>query len=86
MSGPVQTNIIFVPVPSAGVDFGRREYPNPHRHHRARRETWPRKAGDIPPVRKPDVELIERMKRAAREALEQARPQIQAALALARAA
>jgi hypothetical protein len=79
MSLRPQTNVIVI-----GVDYGRREYPAPHRHHRAQRQDWrPQRA--IPQRAIPDPGLIERLRRVGREALERAKPEIEAALAQAKA-
>jgi hypothetical protein len=78
-AGPQTTNIIFIPVLTAGVDFGKREYPKPARHHRAERELW-RPAERIPRPSPIDPALIDKMRRIAREAIERNRSQIEALL------
>jgi hypothetical protein len=68
-----------VAVFAIGVDYGRPEKPKPSRHHKPQRELW-RPAKTVP-RREVDRDLVERMRRAARDAVEAAKPTIEAMLA-----
>jgi hypothetical protein len=68
-AGPQNTTqIVFVPVPMAGVDFGRRQYPNNlPRGRQTKREPWSRQPiPSQPPIAR---ELIERMKEQAKRTI-----------------
>jgi hypothetical protein len=81
-AGPVQTQIILVPVPEAGSPgWARPEKPVDRRHHRAQRELW-KPATEIPDRQRQRRELLER----GREFLEQRREQRGALLERGRAA
>jgi hypothetical protein len=79
MSGPVQTQIILVPM--AGVDWNKSARPKPYRRHKI--ERW----GERKTIPVPDHAAIRRkaqeLREAAKRAVDAARPQIQAMLARA---
>jgi hypothetical protein len=81
--GPVQTQVIFIPVPTptpcAGVDYGRPDHPKPNRRHKAQRELW-RPQRNIPQRPVIDRDLIERMREQARRTIANAKPTIEALL------
>jgi hypothetical protein len=58
-AGPVQTNIVFVPV--AGVDWNRFSKPSPPRHHKSSREAWDKKRQAIPADRASNREMVRRL-------------------------
>jgi hypothetical protein len=65
--------------------WGRVERPKPYRHHRLDRERWPRQ--DIPHRDQGAVRrIVEEMRELGRKTVESAKPQIEALLALSRAA
>jgi hypothetical protein len=76
------TNIIFVPVPVAGTDYGRREYPQKYpAKHKDRREPWKPASGI--PDRAAHREMVRRLLERSRAQREQAIKQAKAMLARA---
>jgi hypothetical protein len=74
------STVIFVPIPVASVDYGRRQYPDRVSHSgKTKSQPW---RPDRQPIPRPQVdrELIERMKEIARRHVEAHRDTIKALL------
>jgi hypothetical protein len=78
-AGPQSSNTVVVFVPTAGVDFGRRQYPNNlPRGRQTKREPWSRQP--IPSRPQVDRELVDKMREQGKRVIEQQRSQIKAML------